>query len=230
MGKLLAGICATLMVACSSPQKPEPQILSVADFQEPTNYLVRFNFVLFDQEIAQNAMVATSFKNALDEWSHHLPIECATMIEKTSIFPFVLFNNDSISSQPGIIKVHIVDICASPYNMPQLVLGCWIQETHTLVLSKDALERDAETAYAVSLHELGHVFGLNHVVNRRDPNALSNWIVVNGANAREMIMYPVCSELNKCAQLSKLEIDLARKNLLHLESIKVNDCFHLTSR
>ena len=54
MEKVIAGIVAILMMACASPQKAEPKILPTVGDQAIENYLIRINFVLFQDEIANS--------------------------------------------------------------------------------------------------------------------------------------------------------------------------------
>jgi len=127
--------------------------------------------------------------------------------------------------------VHIVNIHDIPYNLDASILGFWDWENRILGLDKDSLENDEDMAYIVCLHELGHVFGVQHFVNEKDLNALSGWIVVpNKINATTLVMYPACGDNNKHAKLSDLEIELAKKNLPNLYQLARNDCFCLTSR
>lgn len=236
MGKLMAGIVAVLIAACVTPNKAGPRILPVAVQQpvavtEPTAYLTRLNFVVFEREVSQSPKTAKAFQDALSEWVSKLPIECLIFCEESSPFPFMPFGPDMISTQPGIIRVHIVDIHSDPYQMPLGVLGYWSHETNELVLDKVMLEIDPDRAYMVALHELGHVFGLQHIVNVHDMGALTGWYVItDNFDAGKMIMFPISSDKNKDSKLTKLEIDLAMKNLPILQQMVHTDCFHLTAK
>src|SRR6185436_3031354 len=191
----------------------------------------RFNFVIFEKEIADNPMIAEAFSKALKEWVSNLPVECIIFQEKENSFPFISFGSAAISSQQGIIKVHIIDVHAEPYNLPPPVLGFWSWEDNILALDKNALSIDPDRAYAVCMHELGHIFGLEHFVNTHNLEAQSGYIVVSdNFPASKLVMYPLSSEDNIHAKLSNLEIELAKKNLLNLKQLAHNNCFQLTSQ
>lgn len=233
MKRLMVGIVAVLMMACVAPQVAQPQILSAVNGQsvEPNAYQIRLNFVVFEDEIAQSPNITKAFQAALNEWVEHLPLECLIFVEKSSPFLFVPFGPDITSEQPGIVRVHMVDIHIAPYSMPVGILGYWNWKENALVLDKGMLENDPDKAYMVCLHELGHVLGLPHFVNQHDLGALSGWIVIpDEFDAKQTVMCPVSSDSNKHAKLSQLEISLAQKNLLGLQQLSHNDCFHWTSR
>jgi hypothetical protein len=235
MGKLMSVIVAICMVACATPQKIEPEILSTVVVQqpevleEPDRYLVRINFVVFQQEVAKYPNTYVAFGNALDEWVANLPIECAFFMEEPGFFPFMPFGPSMISDQRGIVRVHFADIEAPPYNKPKGILGYWDWTNNELVLNSLVLEMDADRAYMVALHELGHVFGLSHFLNPGDMGGVTgDYVIPDTFDARRLVMFPVSSDINKCSKLTKLEIALAQKNLPGLQTLGRTSCFHLT--
>lgn len=237
MGKWNAAIVAVLMMACTTPKQVEPEILSTVVQQqtevsdEPDSYLVRINFVVFEQEAAKYPKCAVAFGKALDEWVANLPIECAVFIEEPGLFAFMPFGPAMISNQRGIVRVHFADLTTPPYNRPSGILGYWDWGNNELVLNSLILELDEDRAYMVALHELGHVFGLPHFVNEKDMGATTGtYVIPDTHDARKLVMFPISSDLNKCSKLTKLEIALAEKNLPVLQEIGRTDCFHLTRR
>lgn len=196
---------------------------------EPDSYLVRVNFVLFTQEVAQAPVTSKAFQEALQDWADVLPIECAVFLEQPGPFPFLPFGPDSIADQRGIVRVHIADIHAPPYSQPANLLGFWDWSKNTLVLDRGVLEIDCEKAHAVALHELGHVFGLPHFLGTRSGEGRTGcYVIPDTFDARKLVMFPYMSDLNKCSKLTKLESVLAEKNLLNLQQVAQNDCFELT--
>jgi len=228
MSKLMVGLFVILMMACITSPKAEPEVPSTAlPEQVVDEYLVRVNFVLFTQEVAQAPVTSQAFHNALREWADVLPIECAVFLEPPAIFPF---NLDSIANQRGVIRVHIVDIHAPPYNQPSQILGFWDWGQNLLALDRTTLELDAEMAHIVALHELGHVFGLPHFLNiGAQAGSTGCYMIPAEFDARKLVMFPVVGNINKFSKLTKLEATLAWKNLLGLQQVGRNDCFQLTS-
>lgn len=199
------------------------------EIEESPRYLVRFNFVVFDAETENSPVSAQAFQNALQIWANELPIECATFHEPFVRFPINLFGISSVSSRPDVIQVHIVDLQAAPYNIEPDVLGFWEPDTHELFLDSDSLESDQDRALTVCVHELGHVFGLSHICNIGNVNATTGMLIVpSNIDAKTFVMYPACDEENKCAKLSKLEIEIAKQKLLSMRELEQHECLGLT--
>jgi hypothetical protein len=235
MGKLAGMIVAIFMMACTSPQNAEPEILPIPTVEaesaltEPDAYLVRINFVLFEEEISKSPNTTKAFHDALYTWTRSISIETAVFIEEPSDFPFMPFGPGMLSNRPGVIRVHIADIHAPPYNQPPLLLGFWSWLDNELVLDRVLLENNPDRAYMVALHELGHVFGLPHFANVRDTEANTGfYIIPENFDAKKLVMHPIASESNKNSKLTKLEIEIAQKKLLDLERLGRADCFQLT--
>jgi hypothetical protein len=107
------------------------------------------------------------------------------------------------------------DLQAPPYNYPVGLLGIWNPFAKSVIIDADLLENDAELAYSVALHELGHMFGLPHLVDIYTP-ATSGWIIVpDGQEAKSYVMYPTYLMDQKQNQLSALEIGIAKHHLLY---------------
>lgn len=238
MRKWILAIVAVVMTACATPQKAEPEVLSPVDQKiieqsYDQSFMVRINFVLFKDEVDKYPAIAKSFQEALTEWTNNLPIEAAVFIEERQTLPFILLwaQNAGVSSQPGIVRVHLTDIQAAPYHVAENVLGFWLLEKNDLYIDTDSSSLDSDLCYLVCLHELGHVFGLPHFVEPRSPDAITGTIVViPPVEANTLVMYPQCNPANRRAKLSKLEISIALHYLLDLQQLVRNDCLHLTSQ
>lgn len=251
MKKLMVVIVAALMVACVSvhpgkkgsqvdpnakgktpaaktqddPQQPAPTTPKV---QDPKSYLVRLNLVLFPDEIAANPVMKKGLEDALTEWMNEVPIElCPMMDNKDANTPYGM---PSIADEPGIVRIHLANVNAAPYFMPEGVLGFWDASHNLLVLDTGYLEKDPDMAYSVALHELGHVLGLPHIENRNSPEALSGEIIVpDSTDASRMVMYPYYDPTkDKRPHLTKLEIEIVREHLLDLNHLLDTSCIGVT--
>lgn len=231
MSKVLACVLAFVLAACVvAPAKVEPEILSTFIVQkslgepaQPDGFLVRLNFVVFQDEVASSPQILKTFQTALAEWASYVPIECAIAVEPSVNTPFVGHIN-SVLGQPGIVKVHITDI-QTVFHVGDDILGFWNGQDRVLAFSKSALDINPDRAKAICMHEIGHALGLHHIVNRRNPEAMSGWLVIEDQfNAESMVMFPYLGDANNHGKLSNLEIALARQHIHEFQMFDRQDC------
>jgi len=215
----LAVLALVLVAACSAPKNAEPQFVSTVHIfnKNDIGYKVRMNFVTFESDVDQHPETNKQFQRALDTWADRLPLEAALFQEGHMTVLTLLVGTDiDVSLDPHNIKVRFTNIHAPPYSMPDDNVGAFNHHTKELILD-DILEKDPDMAYAVSLHELGHVFGLPHIIGQKEFFGMTGNIVLSeNMNPKSYLMYPEVSEENKCGNISNLEVDLATKYILQL--------------
>jgi hypothetical protein len=72
---------------------------------------------------------------------------------------------------------------------------------------------DPDALYQVSLHEIGHMLGLPHIVESGHHAGLLGDISIRG-KAEKYLMYPVLSDQNLYSSPSDLEIKIATQYVL----------------
>ena len=168
---------------------------------ELPNMHTRVEFVISAKEKLNYPVITRSFTEAVTEWSKYLPIEVAIYTT-----PNGRINRD------GVIRVEFSNIDGKYNSLDNSggILGRWqAGKTRRLQLDSEDLNGKPETARKVALHELGHVFGLPHILNKGDDQAHTGDIMLaDDAIPSSYLMYPSVS-MNQHG-VSELEIDRAR--------------------
>lgn len=180
-------------------------------------FYVSMEVVFHASQAAQYPVTSAALQNALAIWATSLPVRLTVYIEDPSPpMPFFPFGAPSFLGRWNIVEILLDDLQSPPYNMRQGILGVWLAAERRIVLDADFLETDPAVAYSVALHELGHMFGLPHLVGWNTP-APSGWIVLPpDKDAESYVMYPSRIANKSQDVLSQVEIDVAKHYLLHM--------------
>jgi hypothetical protein len=193
---LYAGLFCSLL-SCRSVGGP----ITLSEFSNKnSDFLVQVEFVVFADEIKAHPTVFEKFQEAAAHWASVLPIHVETFVDDPS-GPFWF-----MSPNYNAIEVHITDIQAAEYGASPYAIGLWDPDHNRLLLDADSLETNSAYIMSTALHEMGHMFGLPHFINKTD-KARPGYILVDGAE--KYVMYPMIVLSEKQEQLSELEIDLA---------------------
>jgi len=222
------GILLTIVGSCFAPSAMtnvtreylvEPQIVSpVSDM-----FYINMEIAVFEDQIATYPVTWANLEKALEEWARHLPIRWTLYKDTNAIFR-------TLSYRKHVIEIHLADLQSFTYgsSRPDLI-GVWYPKYERIVLDADRLETNPAKAYAVSLHELGHMLGVPHVVGF-DEQGLTGYLVLDvGINAQKFVMYPKSISKNPQKTLSPIEVMIAKHHLLtywtksHLTS-KIQAC------
>ena len=227
--KFAALVCAICIpVACILPSNVDRGSLSFVGLYTNTQeeietpdstleldkFYVNFEIVVFAEEIKKYPVTWSKAQEAIVEWGKHLPVRIVTYVEDPlMINPFVgpmIYHN-----RPGVIKLHLDNLQGSAYRFGRGLLGLWHSQEQSILLDADVLETLPEIAYSVTLHELGHVFGIPHVVGFSDEGLTGFIILEEGTDAKNYVMYPRYVKDHEQKILSALEIQLARHGVTH---------------
>lgn len=235
MNQLIRAITALLMTACATTntQDLEPRIvpLEKGTHSESLDYKIRINFLLSQSDTIRYPNTTKAFQEAIKEWCQHLPIEYVLFVEQDTTSIMISSDLIRMGFQPGIIKVQMLNLQGRPHYQPFGVAGFYDYSTHVLALDIDTLEGRPDVSRFVCLHELGHLFGLSHFTNEEDIEALSGNIVLpKTIDARSLLMYREFNALNQWANISDLEVSIARQTMLDLRMLPMEGCFLLTLR
>lgn len=216
---LLAALVVEMLVgvACLSQFKPEvvPVGIIAGQAEEATNvapalaseadsFYVSFEVSTYESQRDAYPVTAAAFQDAMREWSKHVPVRWAHIPGESPL-----------ATRHGVIEVHFADIQAPPYNLHPSLLGLWDDDNMRLLLDADSLEENPEKAYSVAMHEIGHVFGLPHIVGFSELGH-TGWIVLEpGVDATNYVMYFKAVVDRPQKELSSLEIKLARHHIVH---------------
>lgn len=133
------------------------------------------------------------FERAVESWSDHLD------------FTYHIEISDNDIGLGKVIRVDFVDMSKELFL--QETVGLWDYNRRIIFL--DICCNDL--IYPISLHELGHVFGLGHFANIEDQYEVGSVIV---QDADTYIMYGRMSPRNMNAEISPLEINLALRSFV----------------
>ena len=200
-------ITATMMFGQETEVQEATNVAPDVAEQADTFY-VNFEIIVFQHEIDQYPVAWENLQKAINEWSSHLPIRWIIFHEDDS-------NAFSILDRVGAIEIRLADIQDVPYNLSDNLIGLWQPHRGRILLDADALEINPERAYSVALHELGHMFGVPHIIGFSEMGHTGFVVLPEGHDATNYVMYPRAVQEHPQKELSPIEIKLARQNLLY---------------
>lgn len=173
---------------------------------------VRFEFVFSPADVEAYPDLFKTFVRALHEWAEVVPIEAIIMVPQKD---GPVSEQDVRRDRYGVILVNFT------HNIPSKGednnLGIWYPTPRIVNLDLNDLYFEdvflESLARAVSLHELGHVFGLPHVGNTGELDIHSGDLVVQ-SGAELMMMHPEIPSNTDQVRISEIEAERARQYLL----------------
>lgn len=222
------GFTAAVQTPAEEPAPVEPSpVLTNTDFK------VNIEVMLYACQTDKQPVLTAALIRAIQEWSKYIPISVKIYKEDPSVFSPFTMGPMVYHNRPCIVQVIMTDMQLPTFNYPEDVVGLWDSSNNQLLLDSDKLEVDSEAAYAVCLHELGHMFGVPHVIGK-DEIGLTGYIVVPEA-AQQYVMYPNYAGKDQNV-LSPIEIKLAAAYVVNymtspaFEIAKSSKCVLSTSK
>lgn len=181
-----------------------------------TDYRIRVEFILPEEQVREFPSVALAFYEAVTEWSKLIPIDPVISTSKINLED--KGKRDGRWEEPDVIKVRIVDLQTYMWAGENMI-GVWFPGSKQLFLDADFLSdpKFPWRARATAMHELGHVFGLPHVTSRSEKDGVRfGDITLLSENKPELYtMFPTLTSENVMAVPSALEIEIATNYILY---------------
>lgn len=172
-------------------------------------FYVSVELIVFKKEVEKYPVTWENIAQAIDKWKSLIPVRFLVVVMDPITNPAFL------ASETGAIVIHLGDLQDKPYGFPEGVLGMWYSPKEELFFDADTLEGIPDKAYTVALHELGHMFGVPHVVGFFQHGTSGSIVLPLGADPTERVMYAYSIKSKQQSVLSNVEIMLARFNLIH---------------
>lgn len=190
------------------------------------DFSVNVEFLIYTTDQRKSPVVINAFIDAVTEWSKHIPIRATFYFENE---PSIWALGQKITAdRVGIIRIVVADLQKPPYNTDPNVIGLWSSSRNRLLFDVDFFENNPTKAYAVALHELGHMFGLPHFIGSDEFGYTSYIVVPSTEDAQNYVMYPSSIKDKSQDILSPIEIEIAKHQVWYLLTPPyqrmVNDC------
>lgn len=184
----------------------------IAGRQDEEAYKVRVEIVLSYADVQAYPELFQAYVGALQEWANVLPVEFIVMVPEEGS---TVTTSDIRRERRGVVMVNFT------HNIPskedQNNLGIWFPKVRVMNLDLDDMYIggifNASLARAVSLHELGHMFGLPHIGNTGELNIQVGDLTVNHG-AEFMMMHPQIPGKTENVVISRMEAEYAKRYLL----------------
>lgn len=173
---------------------------------------VSVEFSLSIQDLQEHPFLVNSFNAAVAEWATHLPIRTTFYFE--GVLPIIgtsIYRNNAI-------RIGFVDLQSSGYQFDDAIIGIWLPSQSSVLFDLDYFQKNPGKLYSVALHELGHVFGLPHIINKHDLGS-TGYLVLQEGDATDLVMYPVSFLEKPQNELSDVEIDFASHQVMFIFSL-----------
>lgn len=192
--------------------------------EEPKVYI---EFSLYLSQVQMYPNTAAAFVKAVNLWAEKIPIMPQIYIED-NISAFT--PEPRWSTKPRVIQIQIANLSSPEMgSISSRILGMWLQHQNTILLDGDSLEQNNIYATAVALHELGHVFGLQHIVSKQklSSDIYGGYIVapqIDPNNAEILyIMNPGLAAITEIPQITELEKKLILEYIFIIFSSKLDN-------
>lgn len=205
-------ITLALLAGCHSQSTKLPEISAdtIVTQENATEYKIRLEFYIAQEDVDEYPDLVQSFGWALEQWSEVLPIEA------------LVFFDDIILSRPSVVTVDFSN--AESDN----ILGVWFDKPNRIIFFTKHLIGHNQLTNAVCLHELGHLFGLPHILYPLDARAPAGSIIAD--NAETYFMFPQLDD-DAPTKISALEQKIALNYVINILPYKLSDvikCQNLT--
>jgi hypothetical protein len=200
---------------CLRTQQRDTEILD--------NAYVSVEFAIDIKDFKQHAYFVNAVNAAIAEWAKHIPIRTTFYFDGLMV-PFMPLT--SSANRFNVISIVFADLQAKPYNYEKNIIGMWSPGRRSILFDVDYFQKNPEEIYSVALHELGHLFGLPHIINKNELG-YTGYLVLADGDATDYVMYPAAFTNKPQDQLSELEIQYARHQVLYifsLEQLMQNEC------
>lgn len=175
--------------------------------KEKFDYTVDIHLLFLAEEANKLPTTYAAFLHATSIWAQYVPVNFVFHFDTS----YKKNKEGHLITPPRLIRVRFASLEKLIGASPSM-LGIWLATARRLYLD-DELESDYRRAVSVSMHEIGHLFGIPHVVGNGDlfVPTLTGDIRVDGSS-RMWLMFPFEVKGNEHRwKPTPLEIQLAQR-------------------